>query len=175
MRRNLHFFDRVLYDAVPELVRELERCFGERPIDFAPLRFSSWAGGDMDGHPGVTAATYTATVDLHRRVAMRLLRDRVERLASRSSQGEAEIGPARAALEASMRRDGALMPEVTRPLGEHRRHEPVRAKLNYISERLLVTGEPPTARSPTAPPSSSSTTSSWSATPPAARRSRTAP
>ncbi len=143
VRRNLHFFDRVLFDAVPELVRELERCFGERPLDFAPVRFSSWAGGDMDGHPGVTAATYSATVDLHRRVAMRLLRDRVERLASRSSQSEAEMGPGRAALEASMRRDGALMPEVTRRLGERRRHEPVRAKLNYISERLLVSGEKP--------------------------------
>ena len=143
VRRNLHFFDRVLFDAVPELVRELERCFGERPLDFAPVRFSSWAGGDMDGHPGVTAATYSATVDLHRRVAMRLLRDRVERLASRSSQSEAEMGPGRAALEASMRRDGALMPEVTRRLGERRRHEPVRAKLNYISERLLVSGETP--------------------------------
>ena len=67
VRRNLHYFDRVLFDAVPELVRELERCFGPQPLDFAPLRFSSWAGGDMDGHPGVTAATFTATVDLHRR------------------------------------------------------------------------------------------------------------
>ena len=142
VRRNLHFFDRVLFDAVPELVREIERRFGERPLEFAPVRFSSWAGGDMDGHPGVTAATYTATIDLHRRVAMRLLRDRVERLASRSSQSEAETATS-AALEASMRRDGALMPEVTRRLGDRRRHEPVRAKLNYISERLLVSGEKP--------------------------------
>jgi phosphoenolpyruvate carboxylase len=49
----------------------------------------------------------------------------------------------RAALEASLRRDGALMPEVTRRLGDRRRREPVRAKLNYISERLLVSGEAP--------------------------------
>jgi phosphoenolpyruvate carboxylase len=143
VRRNLHFFDRVLFDAVPELVRELERFFGVRPGDFAPVRFSSWAGGDMDGHPGVTAATFTATVELHRRVAMRLLRERVERLASRYSQSESEMGAGRAALDASLRRDAALMPEVTRRLGDRRRHEPVRAKLNYISERLLVTGEHP--------------------------------
>ena len=143
VRRNLHFFDHVLFDAVPELVRELERCFGRQPLDFAPVRFSSWAGGDMDGHPGVTAATFTATVDLHRRVAMRLLRERVERLASRSSQSADEMGAGRAALEASLRRDASLMPEVTRRLGERRRHEPVRAKLNYISERLLVSGEQP--------------------------------
>jgi phosphoenolpyruvate carboxylase len=143
VRRNLHFFDRVLFDAVPELVRELERFFGSRPGDFAPVRFSSWAGGDMDGHPGVTAATFTATVELHRRVAMRLLRERVERLASRYSQSESEMGAGRAAVDLSLRRDAALMPEVTRRLGDRRRHEPVRAKLNYISERLLVTGEHP--------------------------------
>lgn len=143
VRRNLHYFDRVLFDAVPELVRELERFFGPRPGDFAPLRFSSWAGGDMDGHPGVTAATFTATVEVHRRMAVRLLRERVERLASRYSQSESQMGSGRAALDASLRRDAALMPDVTRRLGERRRHEPVRAKLNYISERLLVSGEHP--------------------------------
>ncbi|HEX2412119.1 MAG TPA: phosphoenolpyruvate carboxylase [Solirubrobacteraceae bacterium] len=143
VRRNLHYFDRVLFDAVPELVRELERCFGPQPLDAAPLRFSSWAGGDMDGHPGVTAGTFTTTVDLHRRVAARLLRERVERLGSRFSQSDAEMGAGRTALDASLRRDGALMPEVTRRLGERRRHEPVRAKLNFISERLQVTGDDP--------------------------------
>ena len=143
VRRNLHFFDNVLFDAVPELVRELERCFGPQPLDFAPVRFSSWAGGDMDGHPGVTAATFTTTVDLHRRVAMRLMIDRVERLASRSSQSADEMGAGRAALESSLRRDASLMPEVTRRLGERRRHEPVRAKLNYVSERLRMSGEEP--------------------------------
>jgi phosphoenolpyruvate carboxylase len=143
VRRNLHFFDHVLFDVVPELVREIERCFGRQPLDFAPVRFSSWAGGDMDGHPGVTSATFTATVDTHRRLATRLLHARVERLASRASQSADEMGAGRAALEASLRRDASLMPEVTRRLGERRRHEPVRAKLNYISERLLVTGERP--------------------------------
>ena len=143
VRRNLHYFDRVLYDAVPELVRELERCFGPLPLDIAPVRFSSWAGGDMDGHPGVTAETFTTTVDLHRRVAMRLLIERVEWLASRFSQSDQEMGAGRAALDASLRRDASLMPDVTRRLGERRFHEPERAKLTYISERLLTTGEQP--------------------------------
>jgi phosphoenolpyruvate carboxylase len=143
VKRNLHFFDGVLFDAVPELVRELERWFGPLPAAAAPLRFSSWAGGDMDGHPGVTAATFTATIARHRRLAARLLRDRVERLASRASQSEAEMGAGRNALEASMRRDAALMPDVNERLGSRRRNEPVRAKLNFISRRLLVTGRDP--------------------------------
>ena len=169
VRRNLHYFDRVLFDAVPELVRELERCFGPRPLDFAPLRFSSWAGGDMDGHPGVTAATFTATVDLHRRVAVRLLRDRVERLASRYSQSETEMGAGRAALEASLRRDGALMPEVTRRLGERRRHEP-RARQAQLHLRAAA-GQRRGARQPARLPrrrASCGATSSWCATRPAA-------
>src|SRR5918999_1081687 len=110
VRRNLHFFDRVLFDAVPALVRELERCFGPQPLDFAPVRFSSWAGGDMDGHPGVTAATFSATIDLHRRVAMRLLIDRVERLASRSSQtGEQPDSPLAYRTSDQLRRDIELV------------------------------------------------------------------
>ena len=91
----------------------------------------------------MTAATFTATVEVHRRLAVRLLRERVERLASRYSQSETEMGSGRAALDASLRRDAALMPEVTRRLGDRRRHEPLRAKLNYISERLQVSGENP--------------------------------
>ena len=86
----------------------------------------------------MTAETFATTVALHRGVAVRLLRERVERLASRSSQSAEEMGAGRAALEASIRRDGALMPDVTKRLGERRRFEPVRAKLNYISERLHV-------------------------------------
>ena len=42
-----------------------------------------------------------------------------------------------------MAHDASLMPDVTRRLGARRRYEPVRAKLNYISERLLVSGETP--------------------------------
>ena len=67
------------------------------------------------------------------------------------------------------------MPDVTRRLGDRRRHEPVRAKLNYISERLLVSGE--RARQPARLPrrrAAARATSSSCATRPAARRSPTA-
>src|SRR5918999_1377767 len=101
-----------------------------------PTEATRWSVMEHAGHVSARLAP-------PRRVAMRLLIDRVERLASRSSQSAEEMGAGRAALEASLRRDASLMPEVTRRLGERRRHEPVRAKLNYISERLLVTGEQP--------------------------------
>jgi phosphoenolpyruvate carboxylase len=143
VRRTLHFFDRVLFDAVPETVRELERRFGPQPLDRVPVRFSSWAGGDMDGHPGVTADTFATAVALHRRLAGQLLAERVSRLAARFSQAADELGPGRRALEESLRRDGARMPSVTERLGPRRRTEPLRAKLNYVAHRLRITAEEP--------------------------------
>lgn len=49
-----------LWQAVPEFVRHLndqaKEHFGyELPVDLAPIRFSSWMGGDRDGNPFVTA------------------------------------------------------------------------------------------------------------------------
>ena len=51
VRRNLFFFEATLFDAVPEVLEELERCFDVR-ADGGELTFGSWAGSDMDGHPG---------------------------------------------------------------------------------------------------------------------------
>ena len=55
------------------------------------LEFASWPGGDMDGHPEVGADTVTRTIELHRRAALRMLRDRVARLARRFSHSERHV------------------------------------------------------------------------------------
>src|SRR5829696_6969027 len=80
VRRYLFFFEATLHDAVPEVLEELERCFGVR-VDGRELAFGSWAGSDMDGHPEVGAETLARTLELHREAALRLLRDKVDRLA----------------------------------------------------------------------------------------------
>src|SRR6195952_5134312 len=101
VRRTLYVFESVLYDAVPRTLDELERDLG--PLPFAPvLEFASWPGGDMDGHPEGGADTVTRTIELHRRAAIRMLRDRVARLARRFAHSErrVDVSPAlRASLE----------------------------------------------------------------------------
>ncbi len=52
--------EQTLWDVVPEFLRHidlvLEDSIGEKlPLDFSPIKFSSWMGGDRDGNPNVTA------------------------------------------------------------------------------------------------------------------------
>lgn len=51
--------EQTLWNAVPKFIRELnsmvtEQCAQNLPLDVAPVRFTSWMGGDRDGNPNVT-------------------------------------------------------------------------------------------------------------------------
>ncbi|OZN24148.1 phosphoenolpyruvate carboxylase [Actinobacillus seminis] len=60
-----------LWKAVPEFCRQLnlhlEKNFGvQHPVDLAPVKFSSWMGGDRDGNPFVTAKTTRQVLAMNR-------------------------------------------------------------------------------------------------------------
>ena len=56
VRRNLFFFEAVLFDAVPAVLGEIEHALAVRLVQ-PVLSYGSWTGGDMDGHPEVGADT----------------------------------------------------------------------------------------------------------------------
>src|SRR5829696_9558394 len=134
VRRNLFFFEATLFDAVPEVLEELERTFDVR-ADGREIGFGSWAGSDMDGHPDVGAETLTRTLALHRRTALALLRARVDRLAQAFSHSSRRttVSPA---LEASLERDAAELPSARVLRRANREFEPLRSKLGFITHRL---------------------------------------
>lgn len=138
VRRTLYVFESVLYDAVPRTLDELERALGVTLDGGAEpaLEFASWPGGDMDGHPEVGADTVTATIELHRRAALRLLRTRVAALARRFSHSErhVEVSPE---LAESLRRDASEIPSARVLRRPHHEWEPLRTKLGFIERRLI--------------------------------------
>ena len=137
VRRNLFFFESTLFDAVPALHAELERCLGCR-LDRPVLSFGSWAGGDMDGNPDVGAETVSSTLILHRQIALQLLRERVRGLARRFSHAAARL-PVPAELLASIAADERELPSAEVLQRPHRRYEPLRTKLGFVEHRLANT------------------------------------
>jgi phosphoenolpyruvate carboxylase len=135
VRRNLYVFESVLFGAVPVTLAELERCMGE-PLPSAALEFSSWPGGDMDGHPEVGADTVMRTIELHREAALRLLRGEVRRLARRFAQSERRL-PMSEELRASLERDERELPSAAVLRRPHHAWEPLRTKLAFMERRLI--------------------------------------
>ena len=70
----------VLWDALPSYLRKLNaQCqvsLGrELPVEFVPVKFSSWIGGDRDGNPNVTPEVTTEVVCSQRLRAAKLFLD----------------------------------------------------------------------------------------------------
>jgi phosphoenolpyruvate carboxylase len=138
----LFFFEAVLFDAVPALGAEVaRRLCGDPTVVVTPVRFGSWAGGDMDGNPEVDPDGFLPTLEAHRRLALRLLGDRVGALALSYSQGADHL-PAGPRLLASLERDAEEMPRAAENMDPRWRGEPLRHKLNFVWQRLANTLEP---------------------------------
>ena len=79
-----------LWKAVPEFCRQinfhLEKNFGvQHPVGLAPVRFSSWMGGDRDGNPFVTAETTRKVLLMNRWKAAELFLEDIKGLADELS------------------------------------------------------------------------------------------
>jgi len=137
VRRLLFFFESVLFVAAADLARDHERLTGAGQ-DHPPLRFGSWAGGDMDGNPNVTPATIMDTLRAHRTLALSMLIAAVAPLRREFSQtaGTLSVG---AALRESLDRDEHELPQTAAELARrypHEAGEPLRRKLAFIAARL---------------------------------------
>lgn len=80
----------VLWEAVPQFLRKLNATMEESlgkglPLESAPIRFSSWMGGDRDGNPNVTPDVTREVCLMKRFKAAKLFAKDIERLANQLS------------------------------------------------------------------------------------------
>jgi phosphoenolpyruvate carboxylase len=66
-----------LWDTIPKVYKRINSIFKKKlnkdfPINFSPIKFGSWMGGDRDGNPNVTASVTKETILLSRWQAAKL-------------------------------------------------------------------------------------------------------
>lgn len=138
VRRLLFFFESVLFDAAADLMRDYQDALGSEEPATVPLRFGSWAGGDMDGNPNVTPETIWDTVEAHRALALKLLIERLGPLRREYSQPAPALALSDG-LRESLAVDERELPHTARMLlarYPHEAGEPLRRKLAFIIARL---------------------------------------
>ncbi len=115
-RSGLLIFEQTLWDALPRVLRSLDKELLEAtgtglPKDAAPIRFGSWMGGDRDGNPNVTAEITRQACHLARWMAAALYEREVEALRRELSltDGSEELN---AAVEGAREPYRALLREV---------------------------------------------------------------
>ena len=118
--------------------RQLARLGVSLPPEAAPLRFGTWAGGDRDGNPAVTAeVTREVLARQHDHGLARLLAA-VEVLRTELSPSTTVVGVS-PELEASLQADAAALPEVAARYASRNAGEPYRLKCRFIEARLALT------------------------------------
>ncbi|MEI6829969.1 MAG: phosphoenolpyruvate carboxylase [Synechococcaceae cyanobacterium ELA445] len=141
----LHYFQQVLFHALPQLRQRLHSALVANYPDVVPPQdafctFGSWVGSDRDGNPSVTPEITWRTACYQRRLmldryikAVGDLRDQL----SISMQWSQVSTP----LLESLEMDRLRFPEIYEARAARYRLEPYRLKLSYTLERLRLTLE----------------------------------
>jgi phosphoenolpyruvate carboxylase len=136
----LHYFQEVLFEAIPQLYHRLKQGLKEsfpwiKPPTKNFCQFGSWVGSDRDGNPSVTPQVTWATACYQRDLVLEKYVQSVGRLSNLLSLSLhwSDVLPE---LLDSLEQDRSQMPEVYERLAIRYRQEPYRLKLAYVQQRL---------------------------------------
>lgn len=139
VRNGLYYIRETLFDVLPEVYQELERCLDKYyPTRswHAPtyLRFGSWIGGDRDGNPSVTSDVTWETLTMHRALAISKYEERFKQL-FRALTFSTTIIQVSDEFAQSLEKDiqNIHLKNVPEWLNHN---EPYRIKLSYMNEKL---------------------------------------
>ncbi|HAC65391.1 MAG TPA: phosphoenolpyruvate carboxylase, partial [Cyanothece sp. UBA12306] len=139
----LHYFDEVLFDALPQLSQRLQQALKSSfpwltPPKSTFCRFGSWVGGDRDGNPFVTPEVTWQTAFYQRNMVLGKYLQSIEDLTEILSASLHWSNVSQDLLDA-LESDRVKMPDIYEELAIRYRHEPYRLKLAYIQQRLQNT------------------------------------
>ena len=139
----LHFFQQVLFDAMPQLRDRIRTALKGSYPDVEPPRdsfctFGSWVGSDRDGNPSVTPDITWRTACYQRKLMLERYLKSVAELRDQLSISMqwSQVSPA---LLESLEMDRLRFPEIYEERAARYRLEPYRLKLSYTLERLQLT------------------------------------
>ncbi|MDD9267061.1 phosphoenolpyruvate carboxylase [Paenibacillus sp. GCM10023248] len=144
VRNGLYYFDETLFDVLPEIYHELERCLNkyypqEKWHVPSFLKFGSWIGGDRDGNPSVRANVTWETLGLHRQLALQKYEEVLKETLEHMSFSK-NIVTVSDALLASIQQDREALGNVQDVWRNEK--EPYRIKTTYMIEKVHNTGNP---------------------------------
>lgn len=136
----LHYFQEVLFDAIPMLYDRLVHALQESFPHIAPpkynfCKFGSWVGADRDGNPSVTPEISWQTACYQRSLVLEKYISSVRKLGSLLSLSQHWTDVSQELLD-SLGLDQAQMPKIYDRFSVKFRQEPYRLKLAYINQRL---------------------------------------
>lgn len=143
VRNGLFYFDETLFDVLPEVYEELERCLDKYYPGHAwhvPsfLRFGSWIGGDRDGNPSVTAEVTWQTFTMHRGLALRKYTEILRELQQYLTFSTTLVDVTDELLQ-SIEQDRKHVPLKNEDVWRNEK-EPYRIKLSYMLQKIYNTG-----------------------------------
>ncbi len=136
----LHYFQEVLFEAIPQLYRRLEQSLKQVFPSLQPpvhnfCRFGSWVGSDRDGNPSVTPEVTWNTACYQRSLVLDKYNQSIARLVSLLSLSLHWSEVSQELLD-SLEQDRQQMPEVYEKQYLRYSREPYRMKLSYMQQRL---------------------------------------
>ena len=139
----LHYFQQVLFEAMPQLRQRLRSALATSYPDVEPPRdafctFGSWVGSDRDGNPSVTPEITWRTACYQRKLMLERYIKSVSELRDQLSISMqwSQVSPA---LLESLEMDRLRFPEIYEERAARYRLEPYRLKLSYTLKRLELT------------------------------------
>ena len=139
----LHYFEEVLFDAIPQLSERLNSALKQsfphlQPPNNRFCRFGSWVGADRDGNPSVTPKITWQTACYQRGIVLKKYIKCTKELSNSLSLSLHWSNVLPDLLE-SLEQDRAHFPDIYEDLAIRYRQEPYRLKLAYIVKRLSNT------------------------------------